>query len=121
MTASENVIEPIIDAVHRIDRGVELDLTLPTELFYFRGHFPGRPILPGVVQIDWAIQFADQYLGTNIGSAQKYNVKFRAIIEPSKPLTMVLVHDQDSHRLNFEFRGDKTLLSSGTIYIDPAS
>jgi len=36
--------------------GLELDLRVPPDLEYFAGHFPGIPILPGVVQIDWSVR-----------------------------------------------------------------
>jgi 3-hydroxymyristoyl/3-hydroxydecanoyl-(acyl carrier protein) dehydratase len=32
-------------------------LRVPPTLEHFRGHFPGFPILPGVVQLDWAVRF----------------------------------------------------------------
>ena len=38
-------------------QGATLTLRLhaDAELFWFRGHFPTLPILPGVAQLDWAL------------------------------------------------------------------
>jgi acyl-coenzyme A synthetase/AMP-(fatty) acid ligase len=38
--------------VRTTGRGVELVIALPPELRWFDGHFPGFPVLPGVVQVD---------------------------------------------------------------------
>ena len=65
-----SMTQPDIDAVRELADGVELDLAIGPELIYFQGHFPGYPVLPGIVQIDWAVQLADQYLGTDIGAAR---------------------------------------------------
>jgi len=50
-------------------RGLEIEgqklsatLFLPENLVYFDGHFEDMPILPGVVQIHWAIELACEHL-----------------------------------------------------------
>ncbi len=109
------IIEPTIRDIRHLNGGVEIDISIPPELFYFRGHFPIRPILPGVVQIDWAVQLADQHLGTNIKSAQKFNVKFKSIVEPPAFLKVVLTQPPESDRVTFEYRDGDSVLSSGSI------
>ena len=37
--------------------GETFTLAIGADLIAFRGHFPGNPVLPGVVQVDWAIRF----------------------------------------------------------------
>src|SRR5690606_9799268 len=39
-----------------------LELGVPVDLAHFSGHFPQTPVLPGVVQIDWAISLARQLI-----------------------------------------------------------
>lgn len=121
MNGSDNITEPGISEVRQIADGVEIDLVLPDDLFYFRGHFPGHPILPGVVQIDWAVKFADRYLETGIGSAQNFQVKFTSIIEPGRPVTMVLQHSADQNSIRFKYQNETTILSSGSIRLEAPS
>ena len=40
-----------------------IEFILPQNLFYFKGHFQGRPVLPGFVQISWAIHYAQELFG----------------------------------------------------------
>lgn len=115
MSGKEAITEPEVQQVCLVKDGVEIEISLPTELFYFQGHFPHRPILPGVVQIDWAVRFADRYLKTNIGSARTFNVKFKSIIEPDRRLTLALNRSTDKRKLSFEFRDGTDVLSSGAI------
>lgn len=118
MTDTGVTTEPIIQQVRKVTEGVEIDISLPPGLFYFQGHFPERPILPGVVQIDWAVLFADRYLGTNIKSARNFRVKFKSVIEPERSLTIILRQSSDNRTLKFEFRDETGMLSSGSIGLE---
>jgi 3-hydroxymyristoyl/3-hydroxydecanoyl-(acyl carrier protein) dehydratase len=111
----DHITEPTILQIRHVKQGVEIDMSLPPDLFYFKGHFPTRPILPGVVQIDWVVRFADSYLQTNIGSAQEFNVKFKSIIEPNSVLTMVLTKSSDNRKLDFDYHDETGVMSSGSL------
>lgn len=121
MSGSGMTTEPGIAAVREFADGVEIDLSLPDDLFYFQGHFPKRPILPGVVQVDWAVRLADRYLETSIGSAQNFRVKFSSIIEPGRLITIVLRHSMNRERVSFEYRDNTNTLSSGSIHLESGS
>jgi 3-hydroxymyristoyl/3-hydroxydecanoyl-(acyl carrier protein) dehydratase len=45
--------------LHAEQQGDTLTLRLHVvaDLFWFRGHFPTLPILPGVAQLDWALHY----------------------------------------------------------------
>jgi len=55
----------------------------------FDGHFPHNPILPGVVQIDWALRLAVLHLGSKDGT-RDYQVKFQRPIVPNAPVSVEL-------------------------------
>lgn len=56
----------------------------------FPGHFPGRPIVPGVVLLDQAIRFAEQLLQRPGLNWQVGNTKFFSPVQPSEVLTFTL-------------------------------
>lgn len=56
----------------------------------FAGHFPGQPIVPGVVLLDRAILFAEALLGQSLASWQVGNAKFLSPVLPGEVLTYLL-------------------------------
>ncbi len=81
----------------------------------FRGHFPGMPVLPGVIQIDWAMQLAQAQFGLGHGSADDFHVKFRRIVRPGRTLWLHLRIDRARRRLVFEYLVDGESASIGQI------
>jgi 3-hydroxymyristoyl/3-hydroxydecanoyl-(acyl carrier protein) dehydratase len=113
-----HVIEPAIREVRRSAGGVELSLLVPKTLLYLRGHFPGFAVLPGVVQIDWAIRYARQYLGLGGAAAKTVQVKFRRPIRPDRRFALRVDYDAARRRLSFECRDAEALYSSGQIVFE---
>jgi 3-hydroxymyristoyl/3-hydroxydecanoyl-(acyl carrier protein) dehydratase len=105
---------PEILAEQRQDGRVELDLHVPPDLAYFEGHFPGMPILPGVVQIDWSVRFARERLGLRGQFAAAENLKFLSIVRPDTRLTLALQAEKDT-RLIFSYFSRDRKYSSGTL------
>lgn len=107
--------EPEILAERRLPDGIELQLGLSAELPYFAGHFDGFPVLPGVVQLHWAILYARRYLGLAGGYPQKLQTKFRQIIRPDEAITLELRYWRERERLTFEYRDTAGIRSSGQV------
>ncbi len=64
--------------------------TVPPDLPFFAGHFPGHPILPGVVALGWMLQAAERLLGRPLGAVELLNVKFQVVIPPGAELTLTV-------------------------------
>jgi 3-hydroxyacyl-[acyl-carrier-protein] dehydratase len=48
----------------------------------FAGHFPGNPVVPGVVQIQIIKDLAERHTGRALLLSQAKNIKFLSIISP---------------------------------------
>ncbi|HEX3972858.1 MAG TPA: hypothetical protein VHX19_16135 [Stellaceae bacterium] len=107
--------EPVIRETRPAGGKIELSIHLPPALIYFRGHFPGFAILPGVVQIDWAMLLARRYLTMPAGAARAMRVKFARPIRPGADLTLTLDYDRTGKRLHFEYRDRDYTYGSGRI------
>jgi 3-hydroxymyristoyl/3-hydroxydecanoyl-(acyl carrier protein) dehydratase len=92
---------------------LELDLRVPGELACFDGHFPGRPVLPGVAQVDWSARYARERLGLRGEFSAAENLKFFSVVVPGARLTLKL--RLDDSRLRFELSEGAKKVSSGTL------
>jgi 3-hydroxymyristoyl/3-hydroxydecanoyl-(acyl carrier protein) dehydratase len=112
------IVVPEICSSERTARGVRLQLDVPAELAYFEGHFPDCPLLPGVVQISWAIELGREHLPF-AGTFRALNaVKFTRVIVPGSVVTLALEYSSDRHQLDFEYLLDGRTCSNGTVLFE---
>ncbi len=112
---------PEIRATERTSRGVRLTLWIPAELSYFQGHFHGCPILPGVVQVAWAIAMGQQHIPFT-GRFRALNaVKFNRVIVPNTTVTLQLDYNADKQQLDFTYAIEGSPCSNGTINFEAAA
>jgi 3-hydroxymyristoyl/3-hydroxydecanoyl-(acyl carrier protein) dehydratase len=96
--------------------GVILALRIPEGLAYFAGHFDEVPVVPGVIQIQWAVHYTRQYLGLNRSFSHMEVVKFKELLLPGQCLDLNLCYQQLGSKLSFSYRSETTEFSSGRIY-----
>ena len=97
-----------------------LELTAPRDLFYFDGHFPGVPILAGVVQIHWVIGYGRQCFDLPPVFLGIHALKFQRIITPEKPFTLELVHEPAKSCLSFKITSRVGTHTSGRVMFGAA-
>ncbi|MEM9056132.1 MAG: hydroxymyristoyl-ACP dehydratase [Pseudomonadota bacterium] len=107
---------PRIDGADVDGNSATLAVVPHADLNWFRGHFPGHPVLPGVVQTHWASLFGRGLLGVTGAFSHIENLKFERVITPDTALTVSLDYDADRHRLLFSYADDDGRYSSGRIY-----
>ena len=92
----------------------------------YAGHFPGQPILPGVVLLDEALHAlaAQQQQGGQGAGWQLKSVKFHSPVQPGESLTLHAV-ESPAGGFRFEIRcrdghGDARGVASGSVVFSPA-
>jgi 3-hydroxymyristoyl/3-hydroxydecanoyl-(acyl carrier protein) dehydratase len=105
--------------VERSAEHVELSLIIPEGLIYFRGHFPKFAILPGVVQLDWAIQYGMKYFALGQVFPGTIRIKFRKPIRPDQRVTLKLKHLRPRDVVQFDYSNAEGTCSSGQIGFAP--
>lgn len=109
---------PEVLAVRRRLEGNErviLDLHVPADIIHFSGHFPGLAILPGVVQIDWAVRFACRHFRLSGKFSMMENIKFQSLILPDARLELVLCKNDEKAGVEFSFTSSQRKHSTGRI------
>ena len=97
---------------------VLLGLTVPAALLYLDGHFPQAPILPGVVQVDWAIHYGRRHFALAPRFTGINALKFQQVILPESPLFLELLHDAAKGSLQFRYFSDTGPHAGGRILFD---
>lgn len=96
-----------------------LTLQIPHSLYYFNGHFPGNPVLPGVVQTHWAIHYARLHLKLERVFAGLEAIKFQHIIQPGAIVTLELQWMAERDKLHFSYHSPTARHASGRILFAP--
>ena len=107
-------VEPFVLEAHRCANGWEADLVFDPDAAYFQGHFPGFPLLPGVVQLGVAHHFAERFLGREIVLKTVKKMKFSGMVHPTEVvhLSLILVAERT---VAYTYRKRDTVCASGTM------
>jgi len=100
---AESPIEPHVVEIARSKEHCEVKLVVPDDLLYFRGHFPDFAILPGVVQVDWAVRYAREFFPLGGAFPATIRVKFRKPIRPGHNLTLSLKYLPSQKSIQFDY------------------
>jgi len=97
-----------------------LQLSVPPDLAYFSGHFPKAPVLPGVVQVEWALNLGRHLLNLAGKFAGMEVLKFQQLVRPGDEIQLHLRFDRERGKLYFAYRNDTATCSSGRILLGAA-
>jgi 3-hydroxyacyl-[acyl-carrier-protein] dehydratase len=92
-----------VDEIVELEPGVRAHgrWTIPAEAWFLQGHFPGNPIVPGVIMVEASAQVAAVCALTHPDHQGKFgvfagidDVRFRRIVRPEDTLDLVIVVDR---------------------------
>lgn len=99
---------PNLISRHETQEGLTLELFVPANLYYFDGHFPGRPVLPGVVQTHWAIHYGREHWGDFGEFSGLEAVKFQQVITANQTVLLHLEYQPNKGKLYFNYTSNYT-------------
>lgn len=88
--------------------------TVPLDHPAFAGHFPGTPILPGVVLLDTALSIIAETQGLALDRCEIGSVKFLSPVNPGDILAFGHVLS-DSGTIRFDIHTDGRAIATGTL------
>jgi acyl-coenzyme A synthetase/AMP-(fatty) acid ligase len=95
-------------------RRAALSFTVPPEHPALAGHFPGRPIVPGVVLLDHALDAIGSALGKNFGACRIESAKFLSPAAPGEALD-ITYETSASGAIRFTIRAGVRAVASGAV------
>ena len=106
--------EPFVLDVAESEATWRADVVFDRDARYFEGHFPGFPLLPGVVQLGTAHHFAEQFLRREIALRSVKKMKFTRAVSPGERIRLTLEKSGDGEVAYRYTKGEDTC-SSGVL------
>ena len=97
------------------DNKAEIGLKIPRDLAYFEGHFAKFPIVPGVVQLHWAVVFAKDIFKVESPISKGSQIKFTNLMPPEETLVLTLEHIPEKLLITYLYNNDTKSFSSGRL------
>ncbi|BAN27674.1 AMP-binding protein [Caballeronia insecticola] len=112
------VLTRLIDEERK--RRAALSFTVPPEHPALAGHFPGRPIVPGVVLLDHALDAIGGALGRSVDACRIESAKFLSPAQPGETLDIAF-ETAASGAVRFTIRAGARAVASGALAAPQAS
>jgi 3-hydroxymyristoyl/3-hydroxydecanoyl-(acyl carrier protein) dehydratase len=91
-----------------------LCLDIAEDLPWFQGHFPGQPVLPGMVQLHWAVLVCRALYGFDGVPREVKRLKFKNVLVPPRTAEL-LVTRRGEYEAQFRFSSNGEENSEGRI------
>jgi acyl-coenzyme A synthetase/AMP-(fatty) acid ligase len=95
-------------------RRAALSFTVPPDHPALAGHFPGHPIVPGVVLLDHALDAIGSALGQNFDACRIESAKFLSPAQPGESLD-IAYETAASGAIRFTIRAGERAVASGAL------
>ncbi|MGV8916933.1 MAG: AMP-binding protein [Pseudomonas sp.] len=112
--------QPEVLGQQQVEDELHVELLVPPDLACFSGHFPQAPVLPGVVQVDWALSLGQQLLTLPPRFAGMEVLKFQQLVRPGDQVLLTLRFDSQRSKLHFSYHNGEAACSSGRIVLEAA-
>lgn len=91
-------------------------LDISDNLECLKGHFEKFPLVPGVAQLQWAIDIGLNHLGIAKGRfSSMEQVKFRDFLKPNQIIDLEITRNSENNSLKFKYLKGDSIFSTGTI------
>ncbi|MES2830990.1 MAG: hypothetical protein V4695_03250 [Pseudomonadota bacterium] len=93
-----------------------MNALLPIRLDHpaYAGHFPDKPILPGVVLLDEALHAIGHYFKADLSACVVKTAKFLSPVQPGEAV-MVSFTAASNNLVRFELHSDTRLVATGVL------
>jgi acyl-CoA synthetase (AMP-forming)/AMP-acid ligase II len=104
---------PPFAATTRTTHEMVLTLALRDCMQAFDGHFPQLAILPGVIQVDWALRLAQRYFSIEGHFSDLRQLRFQRILRPDDEVSLTLRFFPEKKEVHFAYASAYGIHSQG--------
>lgn len=110
-------LPPVLSIIQEPDR-CSLLLDIKQDSPWFIGHFPGYPVLAGIVQLHWATLFSCGLFDFHTVPSKVERLKYKNVITPPAIVELSL-HQIKTGEVQFEFNSPDKTHSMGRLIFTP--
>lgn len=108
-----NLTMPFIKEIKKDNQSMIIKMIFPRFSNFFKGHFDGFAILPGVVQLYFAKYFMEELFGIKVEKSIVKKIKFSHIIKPDEVVELKIT--KLNEELSFCYKKEDIIFSSGNF------
>ena len=113
---SSSLKSPTIIDIREKDQIYIFALEITDSLDCLKGHFDKFPVIPGVAQIQWAIDIVLNHLSPEkIRFSSMEQVKFRDLLKPNQIVELEIMFNREKNSFKFKYLKKEQVFSSGII------
>ena len=106
---------PVLLAETRSARRLERRLRVPADLAALDGHFPGAPLVAGVVQLGWVMDAAAALAGCALAASGLEGVRFRDALAPQQELQLAVELSEAGDLVHFRLDAGERVFAAGRV------
>ncbi len=107
----------LIDLDKKSDNSINATIQVREGSLWFRGHFPGNPILPGIAQLSMVFDLIQQSSDQKRKIKKINKTKFRKPVKPDDTLEITII-SKDIDTYNFLIMNNSDLISRGVMSVE---
>jgi 3-hydroxymyristoyl/3-hydroxydecanoyl-(acyl carrier protein) dehydratase len=110
---------PQVLSTKQTDTGCIVYLRVPDDLAYLEGHFPQAPIVAGVCQLKWVIDYIELHTGKPLVIEAMEAVKFHRPLLPQQLFAIELSYDDLTTTWYYQVYAADKSFASGRLIVQP--
>jgi 3-hydroxymyristoyl/3-hydroxydecanoyl-(acyl carrier protein) dehydratase len=108
-------------AEERAARRLVRTLRVPADLSALEGHFPGVPLVAGVVQLGWVLEAASALSGRSVEATRFEGLRFRDALAPEQELRLAVELSEAGDLARFQLDAGARIFAAGRVRLaEPA-
>ena len=98
---------------------ISADIQVQPDSPWFRGHFPGEPILPGIAQLGMVFDAITKSCNQDLKISSVHRVRFKQIIRPDDHLKIIVRPlEKKAGSYSFRIMVEEELACSGVMTVE---